>query len=240
MVSFTKLFAPDVAAVADAAAEALERDPGARRGALCPTPDLVEALARALRKRDVEVLDARNLDLYERRDIGGVVGHLRIVSNPRFDGLLDRARSLFPLLDHTLLKDLRAMQNDASAVYDAFMERSGYLDAARAANQVSLVDALERLGQFVKDFVKRSPDPSLAALMADWEAYRLTDGGSGDGVRLHTPESLKGLRLEALAVLIPEGGTDEYRAWIQAGQDHASERVYLVAIGAPVGKAEPT
>lgn len=239
MPSFTKLFAPTAAGVAEAAAEALAHDPGARRGALCPTPELVEALRKALKKHEVEILDARNLDLYERRDIGGVIGHLRIVSNSRFDGLLDRAQSLFPLLDHGLLKDLRALQDDASAVYEAFMERSGYLSAARSAGQAGLVDALERLGRFVKDFVKRSPDTSLSALMADWESYRLTDGGAGDGVRLHTPGSLKGLRLEAVAVLLPEAGADEYRAWAQAGQDHASERLYLATIGAPIQEAEP-
>lgn len=239
MPSFTKLFAPNAAALADAAAEALAHDPGARRAALCTTPEFADALRKALKRHEVEVLDARNLDLYERRDIGGVIGHLRIVSNSRFDGLLDRAQSLFPLLDHNLLKDLRAKQEDASAVYEAFMERSGYLQAARNAGQTALVDALERLGQFVKDFVRRSADRSLSALMADWEAYRLTDGGAGDGVRLHTPGSLKGLRLEAVAVVLPEAGADEYRAWTQAAQDHASERVYVAVIGTPVQEAEP-
>ncbi len=239
MPSYTKLFAPSAAAIGDAAAEALANDPGARRGALCPTADLADALRKALKRHDVETLDARNLDLYERRDIGGVIGHLRIVSSSRFDGLLDRAQSLFPLLDHTLLKDLRAKQDDASAVYDAFMDRSGYLRAARESNQTGLVDALERLGQYVREFVKHAPDKSLSALMADWEAYRLTDGGAGEGVRIHTPASLKGLRLEAIAVLLPaDAGTDDWRPWTQAAHDHASERVYIAALGSAVQQAE--
>ncbi len=168
-----------------------------------------------------------------------MIGHLRIVSNSRFDGLLDRAQSLFPLLDHNLLRDLRAMTEDASAVYDAFMARSGYLQAAEAAGQTALVDGIKRLGQHVREFGKRAEDRSLSAFMNDWESYRLTDGGDSDGIKLHTPLSLKGLNLEALAVLLPEGQPDEWRAWTQAAHDHASDRVYLATLGAPVSEAEP-
>jgi hypothetical protein len=238
MPAFTKLFAPSVSALAEAAADALANDPGIRRGALCPSTKLEDALRAALSKQSLNLLDARNLDLYERRDIGGVIGHLRIVSNSRFDGLLDRAQSLFPLLDHNLLRDLREVTDDASAVYESFMDRSGYLSAAEAAKQEGLVDALTRLGAYVREFARRSEDKSLSAFMNDWEAYRLTDGGAGEGIRLHTPASLKGMSLEAIAVLLPEGQAGDWRAWTQAAHDHASERVYLATVGTPVPEAE--
>jgi len=238
MPAFTKLFAPSVAALAAAAADALANDPGIRRGALCTSTHLEDALRAALKKQGVDLLDARNLDLYERRDIGGVIGHLRIVSNSRFDGLLDRAQSLFPLLDHNLLRDLREVTDDASAVYEVFMDRSGYLAAAQAAKQDGLVDALKRLGAYVRDFAHRSEEKSLSAFMNDWEAYRLTDGGAGEGIRLHTPGSLKGMRLEAIAVLLPGGDAGDWRTWTQAANDHASERVYLATVGTPVPEAE--
>lgn len=167
-----------------------------------------------------------------------MIGHLRIVSNSRFDGLLDRAQSLFPLLDHNLLRDLRAKVDDAVVVYDSFMERSGYLQAAEAAGQAALVDGLKRLGQYIRDFRKRSEEKSLSAFMNDWESFRLTDGGAGEGVKLHTPASLKGLNMEAIAVLLPDGQSAEWRGWTQAANDHASDRVYLATLGAPVGEAE--
>lgn len=235
MLPVTKLFEATPTALAGSMAQALAADPGPRQGVLCPTQDLEVAFRRACNARDFNLLDARNLDLYERRDIGGVIGHLRIVSNSRFDALLDRAQSLFPLLDHTLLKELRTLSEDASAVFEAFMQRSGYLDSAIKAGQAPLVDALGRLGRYLHEFAENNPSgKGLAAFMTDWETYRLTDGGAGEAARLHTPTSLKGLRLETIAILLPAGPGAEWKQWIHAATEHASERVYFATFGTPV------
>ncbi|MBI6545998.1 MAG: hypothetical protein HY692_04335 [Cyanobacteria bacterium NC_groundwater_1444_Ag_S-0.65um_54_12] len=227
MPNLTRLSGSTAADLAMSAVEALAEDPATRKGALCPLFEMEGFVKEGLQRRNIPVHDARYLDLYDRRDINGIVGHLHIIACDRFDAMLDRISSLFPLLDQQLIKELRALKDDASTVYEAFINRSGYMTAALGSGHEGLVEGLVRLGEFIKNFTQRSHNHDLVAFMAEWEAYRLTDGGAGSGIRFHTPVSLKGQFLETLLILVPDSSASEWSSWLAAAQQHATERLYI-------------